>query len=105
MDALTKAKVSSTMQIMALNDEDFRVIYDFFNELGTVDKKGFVIVCRAKMPFVADRMIKVMPNAIDSPIVQHMKGVHHLRDEEVIQLSAAFLKNVLNSVQAAIESR
>lgn len=104
MDSKTMETVKFEMNRMAQLDENFKVVYDFFTELGTVDKKGFVIVCRAKMPFVADRLIKVMPDAIESPIVKHMKGVHCLSDTEVVQLSAAFLKTIIETVKGIVES-
>ncbi len=105
MNPKSMEAIKVEMKRMATRDERFRVVYNFFEELGTVDKKGFLIVCRAKMPFVADKMIEVMPSATQSPIVRHMKGVHYLADEEVVALSAAFLKTIIETVKMAVESK
>jgi hypothetical protein len=105
MDRETINAVKYEIQKMALLDDRFRIVYDFFQELGTVDKRGFVIVCRAKMPFVAHNMVETMPPLNNTPLIQHMKGVHYLSDEEVIAVCAVFLKTIISTVQELLDKK
>jgi hypothetical protein len=125
MDRETINAVKYEIQKMALLDDRFRIVYDFFQELGTVDKRGFVIVCRAKMPFVAHNMVETMPplnntpliqhmkgvhylsdeEVNNTPLIQHMKGVHYLSDEEVIAVCAVFLKTIISTVQELLDKK
>jgi hypothetical protein len=105
MDPETMVAVKKEIHKMALLDDRFRIVYDFFQELGTVDKRGFVIVCRAKMPFVADKMTEAMPPLNNTPLIQHMKGIHYLSDEEVIAVCAVFLKTIISTVRELLETQ
>lgn len=105
MDPKTMKAIKVEMQSIAMVDERFRIIYDFFQELGASDKKRFLIVCRAKMPFVAQKITEAVPALSESVIIQHMKGVNYLSDEQVVQLSAAFLKIIVTTVQEALAEK
>jgi hypothetical protein len=104
MNLKEKKAVKTEMKRLAKFDERFRIIYDFFDELGTVDKKGFVIVCRAKMPFVADKITEVVPGLNNSTVIQHMKGVHYLSDGQVIEVSAILLDIIIKTVHNTLET-
>ena len=96
---MTKQQIAEQMKAMAEFDPRFRVVYDFFQELQLVNKKGYVHVCRVRMPVVANALIKSHPGLENSPMMISMQCVHTLSDEQVIHLSAMLLKTIVDSVE------
>lgn len=96
---MDEQEIKERMAIMAAFDPRFRVVYDFYLELAAVNKNGYVHVCRAKMPIVANALIKSHPGLENSPMMLSMQHVHGLPDAEVVHLSAMLLKTIVDSVK------
>ena len=90
------------MRQMAAVDPRFRIVYNFFLELLDIEKPRYVVVCRAKMPQVAQSLIESFPPLAESKTLLHMRNVHALNDEQVVKLSAMLLDTVVKAVAMSV---
>jgi len=103
MSKADRRRVGLAMADLARGSEDFAVIYRFFQDLSKLDGHSYIILCRTRMPLVADAILRATDGALkDSSIIQAMKAAPQLTDKEVVDLSAITLELVTKTVSKAI---
>jgi len=102
---MDKQQIAHEMARLAAADPNFRVIHNFFRELVGADKNRYIIICRARMPHVAQTMVEALPALAKSKIMQAMNNVHALDDEQIVKLSAMLLDVIVKSVDSLVNPK
>jgi len=91
---------------LAAKNEGYAVISRFFNDLHqTHGDNAYINLCRARMPHLADALMRVSHGALkESTIVQGMAASHELDDGDIVKLSAVALDLVTRTVAQAIDA-
>jgi len=96
--------IAQQMQQMAMHDPRFRVVHSFFNDLGKVNKGTYIVICRTRMPHVADSLLTAWPQLCTSKVIHAMKAIDNYSDADVVKISAVLLDIIVQAVAKTMES-